>query len=113
MLSGNLLYKESIASVFVILVYHKNIPLGLVFRAWYKFTRSAGTLKTRALDSACSAFKNYIRGQQSTVRVPSVARGTIFNDTLSELNYWTFCLNKIYPTFDNFIVKFQYNMFRT
>jgi hypothetical protein len=36
----------------------------------------------------------YGRGRQTTARVPSVARGTIFNGTLSELKYNNYDLEK-------------------
>jgi hypothetical protein len=37
----------------------------------------------------------YVRRWQPTARVPSVAHGTIFNGTLSELKYSNYDLSKI------------------
>jgi hypothetical protein len=50
--------------------------------------------------------------------VPSVARGTIFSGTLSELKYSNYDLIKdlvfnSVEAFDSFIIKFQNNVFRT
>jgi hypothetical protein len=60
----------------------------------------------------------YIKRRQPTKRVPSVARGTIFNGTLSEMKYSEYGLIKIWilnsiEAFDNFIIKFQNNVFGT
>jgi hypothetical protein len=55
----------------------------------------------------------------ASFRVPSVARGTIFNGTLSEMKYSNYDLikkNLIFNSveaFDNFIIKFQNNVFQT
>jgi hypothetical protein len=63
-------------------------------------------------------FNIYTRRRQRTARLPSVARGTIFDGTLSELKYSDYDLikNIIFNSieaFDNFIIKFQNNVFRT
>jgi uncharacterized ubiquitin-like protein YukD len=51
-------------------------------------------------------------------RVPNMARGTIFNGTLSELKYSDYVLIKnlifnLIEAFDIFVIKFQNNVFRT
>jgi hypothetical protein len=43
---------------------------------------------------SASSFFVYIRRRQPTARVPSVARGTIFNGTMSELKYSNYDLIK-------------------
>jgi hypothetical protein len=89
--------------------------MSFTFRPYYPQEVSLVPIEKEAGSSSGMV---WTRRRQAMVRVPRVARGTIFNGTPRELKYSNYdliksCIFNSVEEFDNFIIKFQNNVFIT